>query len=303
MAISGKSDSLGKVHLHYTAHLIATIHNAYQRAVRNICGQHSNDSPKNRPGDERVTFIHVGSRFVPKQTEIVKLIESMQGRLAELRAEMHTSYDKLVNFHNVFTSYTVLMVGFCTGYRAVHDPLLQAAEIDHTSGFAVISDKDNADFYNARIVWLPPKCLDQLNQYSDHLNNLRRSLFWWNQKLFFSTKEDNVTGRQQERSCPGLFFLNQNHDGVEVRPGSLESYFALIGYSLPVNANRHYLRTNLLRLGCPLEVTNAFMGHWELGQEPWGRFSGLSPHTYRRELSNYLEILIEQDGWRVEPGC
>lgn len=303
MAISGKADILGKVNLHYTATLTAKIQDAYQWAVSDIYGQHRGVPSINQSNQERETNIHVGSRFVPRRPVIAEIIENMREQLAQLRKDMDVSFDRLVNFHNVFTSYTVLMIGFGTGYRAVHDPLLQEAEIDHASGFGVIADKDGNDFYNSRIVWLPPMCLSQLSLYSEHLHNMRRSLFWWNQKLFFSSKEDSITGRQQERSCPGLFYLDQKHDSVEVRPSSLESYLKLIGFALPVNANRHYLRSNLLRMGCPPEVINAFMGHWCLGLEPWGRFSGLSPDTYRRELSKHLGELIKEDKWHVEPGC
>lgn len=303
MAISGKADILGKVNLHYTACLTARIHDAYQWAVGYICGQNRGVPSKNQCNQEKEEFIHVGSRYVPRRPVIKKMIKNMREQLAQLRMDMDVSFDSLVNFHNVFTSYIVLMIGFCTGYRAVHDPLLQEAEIDHSSGFGVIADKDGNDFYNTRIVWLPPMCLSQLKLYSEHLDNMRRSLFWWNQKLFFSSKEDSITGRQQERSCPGLFYLDRKHDCVEVRPSSLESYLELIGFALPVNSNRHYLRSNLLRMGCPPEVINAFMGHWSQGLEPWGRFSGLSPDTYRRELSRYLGILIEEDGWHAEPGC
>jgi len=73
-------------------------------------------------------------------------------------------------------------------------------------------------------------------------------------------------------------------------------------YALPFNASRHYLRSILLERGCPVEVINAFMGHFERGEEPWGRFSGLSPDTYRNQLSSYLVPLLQDDGWEALPG-
>jgi hypothetical protein len=44
------------------------------------------------------------------------------------------------------------------------------------------------------------------------------------------------------------------------------------------------------------------MGHWENGREPWGRFSGLSPTTYRAELARVLVPLLTEDGWAADNG-
>ncbi len=47
------------------------------------------------------------------------------------------------------------MLGFASGYRAVRNPLECINQIDWHTGFACISDKDDLDYYNARLVWLP----------------------------------------------------------------------------------------------------------------------------------------------------
>lgn len=297
MAISGRNDILGKVPLHYTAHHINRILQVYRQAVEEMI-RHGNS------GIQTITNeIYTGSRFVPKRDVIKTTISKMRNRLAELRtSETGPMINRLTTFHNVYTSYTVLLVGFSTGYRAVHDPLLQDAEIDDESGFAVISDKVSADFYQARLVWLPPMCREQLKKYAEHQSRMNHALFTWNQELFFRSRECGFTEKGSKRKNPGLFYLDTQHNAVEVRPRSLDRYLRHIQFKLPVNANRHYLRTHLRVMGCPLEVLNAFMGHWEMGLEPWGRYAGLSPDTYRRELARYLPDLIKEDGWDVEPG-
>ncbi|MDH5766975.1 MAG: hypothetical protein OEZ38_13265, partial [Gammaproteobacteria bacterium] len=68
---------------------------------------------------------------------------------------------------------------------------------------------------------------------------------------------------------------------------------------LPLNFNRHYLRTRLREEGVAGEVIDAFMGHWELGQEPFGRYSSLSPIEYRSEIKNPLERILADDQWQV----
>ena len=46
----------------------------------------------------------------------------------------------------------MFLLGFATGYRAVHDSLLHSAEIDWQTGLAVISDKNSAEFtYQGRL--------------------------------------------------------------------------------------------------------------------------------------------------------
>jgi len=202
----------------------------------------------------------------------------------------------------MITVYTVAMLGFATGYRAVHDPLLQEAEIDRESGFAVISDKDDDSFYNARIIWLPDICLRQFALYQNHLFALQRWLFDHNLPLFFKSREKASTGRQTDRENPALFFLESNADDLPVQPKLLKKLLAETSYQLPINANRHYLRTNLMNMGCPQEVVSAFLGHWERGEEPWGRYSGLSPIVYRKELAKHLVKLIGNDGWKLETG-
>jgi len=300
MAISGRDDIVGKVHFHYTGNRLSAVKSTYRCAVDEICGPLGKSVDESGPaptGDDPF----VGSGFVPEREKIAEIVKKMRTKIAECRRELVVSSDKLIEFHNVYTSYTVLLTGFCTGYRAVHDPLLLNAEIDRASGFAVISDKDGNDFYNSRIVWLPPVCLLQLKRYSEYLEHLGPELFWRNQQLFFSSREEEIPGRRSERAYPGLFYIDQNIDRVDVRPRNLEKYLMEIDFPFPVNSNRHYLRTNLLIKKCPLEVVNAFMGHWEMGLEPWGMFSGLSPDTYRRELSK-LEDLVHEDGWRDEIG-
>jgi len=302
MAISGKDDKVGKVHFHYSGNSITAVQRIYQNAVGDVCGSQGIGVNGATPDQPEENPFFVGSNYVPKRQEIVRIVKEMRNKLSELRRVIAVSPEKLIDFHNEYTSYTVLLTGFCTGYRAVHDPLLLGSEIDRTSGFAVISDKDGSDFYHSRIVWLPSVCLDQLDRYSEHLEHMSRELFWRNQQLFFSSRGEEIIGRRSERAYPGLFYLDQINGQADVRPGNLKEYLKKINFTLPVNSNRHYLRTNLLEKKCSLEVVNAFMGHWEMGLEPWGMFSGFSPDTYKRELSKHLVALVEEDGWDEEIG-
>jgi hypothetical protein len=306
MAITGNNDILGSVPLHYTAIGLERIEDLYANACSTVLAHTSSEDipalrqiAACRPSDDQP---HVGSRFVPRQQTIVKFIKDTRDRINNAREKIETVKQLPVEFHNDITVYTVMMLGFATGYRAVHDPLLQEAEFDRTTGFAVISDKDGDDFYNSRIVWLPGFCLKQLDYYNEHLALLQKKLFHYNQELFFKVRQKSVTGRQSNRYNPSLFILEENCNDLSLQPKTLQLLITNAKYFLPVNSNRHYLRTNLLALGCPIEVINALMGHWIRGIEPWGRYSGLSPLVYREELIKHLVPLLEEDGWGPEQG-
>jgi hypothetical protein len=48
---------------------------------------------------------------------------------------------------------------------------------------------------------------------------------------------------------------------------------------------------------CPEAVIDAFMGHWDRGQEPWASYSVMDPNDYRKQLLHYLEPLLSQLGF------
>lgn len=166
------------------------------------------------------------------------------------------------------------------------------------TNFAVISDKDDEEFYNSRIIWLPDCCMQQLDLYHEHLDLFYEWLFFYDQKLFYQVREEVVTGRHKDRCNPSLFVIWKNKDNP-LQPKVMKHLVNNVRYDLPGNANRHYLRTRLLARRCPVEIIDAFMGHWSRGLEcPWGRFSGLSPLDYRQELSHHIVGLMKEDGWK-----
>jgi hypothetical protein len=245
---------------------------------------------------------HVGSKYVPQETSVRNLIREIRARLETARVKIKNGGGSVPELHNDITFYTVLLIGFATGYRSIRDPLLQKAEMDRSTGFGVISDKDGDDLYHSRIIWLPELCFKQLVNYQEHLSHLEDWLFAHNQDLFFASRRDDVVGRQICRETPSLFFIKKDLSALDIMPNQMKKFMKRLDYYLPVNANRHYLRSNLLKRKCPIEVINAFMGHWIPGVEPWGMYSGMSPLDYRRKLRPKLLKMLKIDGWGLETG-
>ena len=168
---------------------------------------------------------------------------------------------------------------------------------------AVISDKDNVDYYNSRLVWLPEICVKQIIFYQDHLADIAVSIHYFDPKLGCERIKDGWRG--SSINAPPFFYLNRTGNKTStklriVQPKSLKDSIKEI-YSLPINANRHYLRSLLLEKNCPPNVLAAFAGHWERGEEPWGKFSSLDPNYYKKTISGYLTDILKDDGWKPCP--
>jgi hypothetical protein len=198
--------------------------------------------------------------------------------------------------HNALTTYVSFWILFCTGYRAVNDLIFRIQEIDWTSGLLVISDKDDDYQSNSRVVWLPPKLLQQIDLYMKHLDvmqtKLRPGTPAWHHvhKLLRGGAVDT----------PLLFFIQEDCATQRLTPEGLRQQIE--GYTLPINIGRHYLRPRLRALGCHAEYVNAYLGHWQIGQEPFGRYSSMSPLEMFSQISPFLESLRIEAGWTPQTG-
>ncbi len=305
MLITGRQHKLGATALHYTSYPLAQLQQTALLAASVLCDRLNNIEnipiqdllDANLP--EMKTSMHVGSRVCPTRESVQGLVRFLQGKLTSAPKSLGLSFNNIAKRHNALTVYTLVMFGFATGYRAVRNPILKEGLIDRVTGFAVISDKDFNDNYNSRLVWIPSFCMEQLDLYRLHCRRLRNDLLQISPQLQELLSEENEF----------LVLLNGKLEELhKVTPKNLSSilsnYIGANGtrYILPLNANRHYLRSNLLRMGCPSDVLNVFMGHWELGEEPWCGYSAMNPISYQNKLKGYLEPLLLDDGWKPIAG-
>jgi len=306
MLATGRSHFLGWVPLHYTSISAREIALRYREVCHEIIsatadeiGLYADEADSTGQGIalERQRT-RIGTRYCPKVPTIRNLVAELKKLLLAASSATATVEDILV-LHNRMAIYTTVMIGFATGYRAVTDPYLRQASLDPATGFAVISDKDSTDCYHSRLIWVPPMVIQQLELYHQHLDAFGLRLMVLNRQLFFELRERLI----EARSRPMLFMLKLNMKRVTVSKGSLEAICVQhLDYELPANANRHYLRSRLLKRGCPKDVIAAYMGHWDQGTEAWGRFSSLSPQVYRENLERYLLPVLKKDGWMAIAG-
>lgn len=307
MFIIGREHFLGRNPSYYTSISVTQLQALYTKLCKEIGGRHFREKPRDNQGRVDSDLAdpwpvndqtsHVGSPFRPTNCTVAILVTELKKSLKN-SVQSDSSVLKIMRVHNNMTRYTAFLIAFSTGFRAIRDPFLSAAEIDWQSGFAVLSDKDNEDSYNSRMIWLPPVCLQQLQFFREHQQN---ALYRFNILIpgIFSNPD------RPRRDAPGRYMFFAGFDSVNAGYAATTLGPKLLGknlrsvYALPFNSSRHYLRSCLLERKCPVEVINAFMGHFERGEEPWGVYSGFSPLAYRDALMDKLVPLLNEDGWEA----
>jgi hypothetical protein len=305
MLITGRIDSLGHNQLHYTNLSVDRLNTIYQLTCRDVVPDaiYNNYAQQQRfPERGDMLGCHVGSTYRPTKETVKKLTDFLKSEITHWQKAL-PSVKRIIEFHNALTSYTVLMLSFATGFRAVRNPFTAFSQFDLEEGVAVLSDKDNVDYYNSRLVWLPEVCIDQVIYYQDHLADLAVRINYIDPKLSGELMKHGWMG--SAAIAPPFFYLNRSGKKNStklniVQPKRLKEAIKDI-YPLPINANRHYLRSILLEKNCPPNVLAAFAGHWERGEEPWGKFSSLDPHYYKTTVSNLLTEVLKDDGWKACP--
>lgn len=313
MLLTGREDFLGMPPLHYTAVLVKHLQRLYHSVCRKLIGDVNLELAEREvlsscllnPQDKYQYAYSwtgmVGTPYRPRKKAVRKMVSSLQDRIRHIQ-QMPKTLKKLLLLQNNIMRYTAILFAFSTGFRAVKSPLLPPSQIDEKTGFAVISDKDGIDYYNARIVWLPHLCIQQYRSYLKHLDYLLPKLEFLDLSAFNALRH-LLEHPSPSDKIPLFFFLRMDGNATTIRPLDIwKEIRERLQYDLPANAGRHYLRSNLMERGCSPELVASFMGHWERGEEPWGRYSALSPLQYASTLASYITPMLEEDGWAVMTG-
>lgn len=234
---------------------------------------------------QQQTAHYVGSQLVPTSAYVEKLITHMQQQLTAAD-QSGSLFQRTVCVHNSYTAYTVAMLMFCTGYRSIRDPLPKWNQLSLSRRMMVIADKTDDAQSHARFLPLPTIMVNQLQHYLRHREAIVGRL-----QLYL----------QQQWDSPFLFLDKYGHP-KQVTPKRLQKHLDWPG-SPPLNINRHYLHTQLKEDGCSSELVDAFMGHWDAGQEPWAKYSTFCPREYREHISSTIEIMMQRQGWRAIEGA
>ncbi|MDK8465670.1 hypothetical protein [Marinobacter sp. SS13-12] len=290
--ITGKQPPWGQsASIYYHSRSITELTKLYQKAIgQTFCLSNFENGWLSSPStldDDKV----VGSRLSPSAAALQTLVGDLVNRVIADEAAMQ-SEGGFIRFHNSFTSYCVMMTLFGTGYRAVKDPIEDRRFLKLAPAFPawptlLIVDKTTDGYGHGRTVALADILVEQLTAYERHTEIVKsRSL---------------ALGLPQA-STGFFFYLTEDGRPERLTPTSLSAALSWAYRNLPLNLNRHYLRAGLRRKQIPGPAVDRFMGHWTLGQEPMGRFSGADPIMGVLKLREAANELLSETGWKVLGG-
>jgi hypothetical protein len=277
---SGVMDPLARVRLHYTSPWATDIQRYYVKALEPIIKHFRGVAPQPMPGEPWLPAMAagtVGARLCPTVSAVRSMFERLRRDIED--AADYRDRSGFAEHHNLLTLLAVQWFAYGTTCRAIVTPYLPLSSIDAARGIATLSDKDDEAKHKTRLVWAPPALRKHMAAYDAHLESLKSQL-------------DNPPRALLAEPC---LFLGPDLEPLLVRPKTLEP---LLNRYLNIRANTHrrFLRTELVERGCTPEVVDAFMGHWYLGEEPFGAFSSFNFEEYVAQLQRYLDPLLRDIG-------
>lgn len=257
-------------------HLTRIYHEVWAGVARGL-GQGSDLPAPREPQwllDERI-----GSQGTPLDSAVWAMVQQQMEICRNARTG-RPGGERLRHAHNALTSYTLLMLIWHTGARAV-DEMVDLTQYDPHSGFLGISDKDGDDYADARVAWLPEMVQDQIRAYQRCTQTLSRA-----HPLDFEPDGS-------------LFYLSKTWAHEPLTLKNIRRH--LKQYRFRLNSQRHYLRTRLRELDVPGQAVDALLGHGSRGHEPYAQYSAYSPARLKADIAPALEKLGQMAGWAVIP--
>jgi len=274
-------DLLARTKHHYSSFNSESL----EETFRESCCQILQTTGSNQTFTPTVNFgqtKHVGTPLRLKadivRETVHKLQNEINSQLESISKGVATTKD-IILYHNTYSTYTALMFCFGTGHRRAKTPYINRTEWDRLTQFGCIRDKDTADYQHSRLVWIPDICIQQMKNYREHILNIYRM-------TGLQVTEDMLV----PQNYPELFFIHRKRAYVDYK--TFAKKMAEIGYDFEGHPQRHFLKSELQERGCDPEILEAYLGHWNTGQEPWVRSSSLHPADFRKELKKYLPPLL-----------
>lgn len=276
--------------IHYTRHAVPVLQRAYCNAIKRLASmgrlKPKQWTPPLRTGSE--TTASVGARFVILLAELRTLIAQL---LNTLRLPMRDPFrhTQIRRYHDSYLLYTWLFQSLQTTVRATTRPnsLYQAGERHASINQRVLcglSDKDGRYTTKARLVSLSPSLLSQFSHYRAHLDHLVQRLGM--RRDFQSVDAADLP----------LLVISEKKEWAPLSPRWIEAELATRFAPLPANFHRAFLRTELLERGCNAESVDAFLGHANLGESPFSRYSTFDYGMHLPLIEQSLDAIRQELG-------
>lgn len=240
-----------------------------------------------------------GTYLSPHREYVLSFVSKLISNSAECSSSKGRS---LLESHNAMALYTLEMLMFATGHRAVSDPFFSLELFDASQRFVLIEDKVVSSGHQARIAWLPPLAWQQVALYLSHLRSLSRYIRSNNPDL--ADQIWAATKRGYPRPISLFFLLTQDDEEIDwkrIKPSSIQTTLGS-SWELPLNTNRHLLSTWMHANNCHAEIIDAQLGHTEAGCYAFGIRSPFDPEYIEKYISPFLQKYLEEQGWKTIAG-
>lgn len=312
--ITGHANGMAKTRLHYTTRSCRSLYTIHKKATNSLVDEVAYefewDEEKKKSwliaDNEYIQTGYVGSRLTPKPQAIKELVGNLVDKLNRLKTEFDW-----YKFHNAYTAYTLLMLDYSTGSRSVNRKYALKSSINVEKGVVILSDKEADDFYNTRVAPLTSLCSAQWGEYLNHRDLVLARLLQRHEQVTdnllaadFNMPRSwraNAINEYVDSNIGPIFFIDEVGNPTAKLPKHTKLVLQDI-WHLALNVNRHYLRFQLREHDVGGEYIDALLGHWQTGEEPYGRYSTLSVEEVFLQVTPVITKVMHEDGWKVIKG-
>lgn len=210
-----------------------------------------------------------------------------------------TSSGDIVEIHNAYTDYCLLLLMFASGHRPTNDPFPCISHFNLDLGFMLISDKTTRPQRQWRLVALPDIAIEQVKTYRDYLLKLssklqENAIF----EIFSRRLMDSFTSTNT--ILPLFFYLceSKNERFKQITTIELEQRWAKF-WDWPPNYPRHAISTELFKSNVPGDYLKYQLGHNYSNKDHNGIRAFIAPLQIVQAVSPHLDKILEKWGWYV----
>jgi len=252
--------------------------------------------------------IYIGSQNTLCDKQLNQLIKGLIKEIDTVGKDP----EKYIEYHNIYTIYTTLLLFYATGHRPVIDPFCYLLDIDAENGHILIDDKTITEKHRFRLTVLPDIACNQIKQFTKHLRWLIYRLKNYGQ-LELCNAIDKVLDNsipKTDQLLPFLFLIKNDGQYIEtisISESVLEAELKDL-WPITLNQSRHNISTFLRDIlytddtdDLSLRISNieTHLGHMEQLKHPFGRSSLQSFSTHKETLTPYLDNMMNTQGWSV----
>lgn len=224
-----------------------------------------------------------------------KLKENINSFASHVKNKL-SSVNDIVEKHNTYCAYTIILMGYSTGHRPVNDPFCFIEDIDLTGGFIAINDKVSSAANNSRISTINEGAKQQIENYLNHIKALA-DLAFENNHIKQAQKINSLmeVKKASEQSIPLFFFIDSKFDAITITPTLLTSQISEI-WPYEDNHNRHHIETNLSE-NTHRMLIDVQLGHQQVQNHLLGANSSWSGFECLSELSSQMNTIQNNLNW------